>query len=70
MLTIAMLNSISLIAPFVTTATEQEALHNQVRLVHEGLAADTVSGDRQGVEEAYRWAAMALQPLDCWNRHP
>ena len=55
MLTIAMLNSISLIAPFVQTATEQEALHNQVRLAYEGLAADTVSGDRQGVEEAYRW---------------
>ncbi len=70
MLTIAMLNSISLIAPFVTTAAEQEALHNQVRLAHEGLAADTVSGDRQGVEEAYRWAVVALQPLDGWNRHP
>ena len=70
MLTIAMLNSISLIAPFVTTAAEQEALHNQVRLAHEGLAADTVSGDRQGVEEAYRWAVIALQPLDGWNRHP
>ncbi len=70
MLTIAMLNSISLIAPFVTTATEQEALHNQVRLAYEGLAADTVSGDRQGVEEAYRWAVVALQPLDGWNSHP
>jgi uncharacterized membrane protein len=70
MLTIAMLNSISLIAPFVTTAAEQEALHNQVRLAYEGLAADTVSGDRQGVEEAYRWAVIALQPLDRWNKHP
>jgi len=70
MLTIAMLNSISLIAPFIQTATEQEALHNQVRLACEGLAIDTVSGDRRGVEEAYRWAVMALQPLDCWNRHP
>jgi uncharacterized membrane protein len=70
MLTIAMLNSISLLAPFVTTAAEQEALHNQVRLAYEGLAADTVSGDRQGVEEAYRWAVIALQPLDRWNKHP
>jgi len=69
-LTIAMLNSISLIAPFVQTATEQEALHNQVRLAYEGLAAETVSGDRHGVEEAYRWAVMALQPLDCWNGRP
>ncbi len=70
MLTIAMLNSISLIAPFVQTATEQEALHNQVRLAYEGLAADTVSGDRQDVEEAYRGAVMALQPLDCYIRRP
>jgi uncharacterized membrane protein len=70
MLTIAMLNSISLIAPFVHTATEQEVLHNQVRLAYEGLAADTVSGDRQGVEEAYRRAVMTLQPLDCWSMQP
>jgi hypothetical protein len=52
------------------TATEQEALHKQVRLAYEGLAADTVSGDRQGVEEAYGCAVMALQSLDCWIRHP
>ena len=70
MLTIAMLNSISLIAPFVQIATEQEALHNQVRLVYEGMAADTVSGDRRGVEDAYRSAVTALQPLDCLNAHP
>ena len=70
MLTIAMLNSISLIAPFVQNATEQEALHNQVRLAYEGLAAETLSADRQSVEEAYREAAMSLQPLDCWNTHP
>ena len=70
MLTIAMLNSISLIAPFVQTATAQEALNNQVRFAYEGLAADTISGDRQSVEEAYRWAATTLQPLDYWNRHP
>lgn len=70
MLTIAMLNSISLVVPFVQIATEQAALHHQVQLAYEGLATDTVSGDRQGVEEAYRRAVMALQPLDCWNRHP
>ncbi len=63
-LTIAMLNSISLIAPFMRTATEQEALHNQVRLAYEGMAADTVSGDRQGVEEAFGCAVIALQSLD------
>ncbi len=61
MLTIAILNSISLIVPFVQTATEQEALHYQVRFAYEGLAPETVSGDRQGVEEAYRWAVIALQ---------
>jgi uncharacterized membrane protein len=69
MLTMAMLNSISLIVPFLQTTTQQETLHNQVRLAYEGLAADTVSGDRQGVEEAYLWAVMALQPINCCNRH-
>ena len=70
MLTMAMLNSISLIVPFLQTTTQQETLHNQVRLAYEGLAADTVSGDRQGVEEAYLRAVMALQPINCCNRHP
>jgi len=70
MLTIGMLNSISQIAPFLRTAAEREALHNQVQLASEGLSATTLSGDRQSLEEAYRWAVMALQPLDCWNRHP
>jgi uncharacterized membrane protein len=70
MLTIGMLNSISHIAPFLRAAAEREALHNQVQLAAEGLNATTLSGDRQGIEEAYRRAVMALQPLDCWNRHP
>lgn len=70
MLTIGMLNSISHIAPFLRTAAEREALQSQVQLASEGLNATTLSGDRQAVEEAYRGAVLALQPLDCGNRHP
>jgi hypothetical protein len=60
MLTIGMLNAISLIAPFVQTGTGKEALTNQMQLASEGFFADAVSGDREEVAAAYRRAAQAL----------
>jgi uncharacterized membrane protein len=60
MLTIGMLNAISLIAPFVQAETGREALSNQVQLASEGFFSDAVSGDREDVAAAYRRAAQAL----------
>jgi uncharacterized membrane protein len=60
MLTIGMLNAISLIAPFVQTGAGKEALTNQMQLASEGFFADAVSGDREEVAAAYRRAAQAL----------
>jgi uncharacterized membrane protein len=61
MLTIGMLNAISLIAPFVQVAGGKEALNNQVELAREGFYSSAVSGDRDGVAVAYRHAVDALR---------
>jgi uncharacterized membrane protein len=60
MLTIGMLDAISLIAPFVMAETGREALSNQVQLASEGFFSNAVSGDREDVAAAYRRAAQAL----------
>ena len=60
MLTIGMLDALSLIAPFVMTETGREALSNQVQLASEGFFSNAVSGDREDVAAAYRRAAQAL----------
>jgi uncharacterized membrane protein len=64
MLTIGMLNAISLIAPFVQAETGREALSTQVQLASEGFFSDAVSGDREDVAAAYRRAAQALNSPD------
>jgi uncharacterized membrane protein len=61
MLTIGMLNAISLIAPLVQAAGGKEALNNQVELAREGFYSSAVSGDREGVAVAYRHAVDALR---------
>ena len=70
MLTIGMLNAISLIAPFVQIAGGKEALSNQVDLAWEGLYSSAVNGDREGVAAAYRSAVDALRTSDHrqWTR--
>jgi uncharacterized membrane protein len=70
MLTIGMLNAISLIAPFVQVAGGKEALDNQVELAREGFYSSAVSGDREGVAVAYRHAVDALRTSDHRQRTP
>ncbi len=60
MLTVGMLHSISLIAPFVEAEAGRAALKNQVQLVREGFSSDAISGDREAVTAAYRLAVEAL----------
>jgi hypothetical protein len=60
MLTLGMLHSISLIAPFVEAEAGRAALKNQVQLVREGFSSDAISGDREAVAAAYRLAVEAL----------
>jgi uncharacterized membrane protein len=60
MLTIGMLNAISLIVPFVQAEAGKGALSNQVQLASEGFFSDAVSGDREDVAAAYRRAVQAL----------
>lgn len=62
MLCIGMLNSISLIAPFVQAEAGKEALNNQARLLSEGLLPNMVRSDREDIAAAYRRAAEALYP--------
>jgi len=60
MLSLAMLKSIALIAPFVQTSNGKRALQNQMQLVNEGLCPEAMSRDRQDVAEAYRRAVEAF----------
>jgi len=64
MLTIGMLNSISLIAPFIEVESGKEALNTQAQLVWEGFFSDAVSRDREDVMAAYRHAVEALHSPD------
>ena len=52
-LSIAILNSIGLIAPFVYAPNGRTALRNQLRLVNEGLSPEATSWDREQVTAAY-----------------
>jgi uncharacterized membrane protein len=65
--TIGMLDSISLIAPFIQTEAGKEALKKQAHLVYEGLFSDAVSKDREEVAAAYRRSVDALYPLEWPN---
>jgi uncharacterized membrane protein len=60
MLSIAMLNSIALIAPFVQASNSRAALHNQVELISAGLFADVVGSECEEVATSYRRAIEAL----------
>ncbi len=60
MLTIGILNSISLIAPFVESAAWKKALHTQAQLAWEGFSLDAVNGDREDAKVAYRLAVEAF----------
>jgi uncharacterized membrane protein len=59
-LTIGMLNSMSLIAPFVQTEFAKEALNDQASLAFEGLFSDALSKDREDVAAAYHRFVHAL----------
>jgi uncharacterized membrane protein len=64
MLTIGVLNSISLIAPFVEGEARKEALNTQAQLAWEGFFSDTASRDCEDVTAAYRLAVEALHSPD------
>ena len=65
MLTIGMLNSISLIAPFVESEPWKEALNTQAQLAWEGFSSEAVSLDREDVKVAYGVALAAFHSRNC-----
>ena len=64
MLTIGVLNSISLIAPFVEGEARKEALNTQAQLAREGFFSDAASRGCEDVTAAYRLAVEALHLSD------
>jgi uncharacterized membrane protein len=63
LLTIGMLNSISLIAPLVENEAWKEALNTQAQLAWEGFSSEAMNLDREDVKVAYRLAvAASLSP--------
>jgi len=64
MLTIGVLNSISLIAPFVEGEARKEALNTQAELAREGFFSDAASRGCEDVTAAYRLAVEALHLSD------
>ncbi len=64
MLTIGMLNSMSLIAPFLESEAWKEALNIQAQLAWEGFSSDAVNRDREDVMAAYHLAVEALHSPD------
>jgi uncharacterized membrane protein len=68
MLTIGILNSISLIAPFVESEAWKEALNTQAQLAWEGLSSGAVNLDRQDVKVAYRLAVEAFRSPACLKK--